>query len=543
MTPDAAPAGGEPRAAETAAWRVGGPLLLLVLGLPLFFYRLGGYSVVNGDEALYHSVAAHMVATGDWIRIEFAGQHRVYDTFMNAPTQYWARAALIALFGDNLWTMRALAAACGLLSVLATHRLVRWLADGPTALLAGLLQLTTLQFVYLHCARTGELDSAVALLFTLTAYLFLRAVEEGRSFVPHHLCLALLLTLKVPVVAMPLGAELAWLALTPSARGAFRRYALTGLAVVPLGLLWHAVRAGFLWDEFREVVLKMGGEASGAEGTGDRTGGPLSNLAFYGEKLLFGAFPHALALPFALASLLVRRTEPAERRRWLLVLAFAAAVWLFFVLVSKRYPWYVLPSVPFLCAVLASWITRLVRRPAAPAGVAAVAAVVALVLWLRVDLAGFNPFATTASRAPMETAWRAAGGLDPRLGAALSAAVLAGLGLVLARGSAARSRGGGRVLAGVLLAALLALAAARVVLPLRFAGFQSPMARLASRLDADRAAGRPPRYPIPVRESGHFKAKYYFGADHRIVVAGGRDGVHFWLHPLDARPADPPRRR
>ena len=81
-------------------------LVLTLLGLPLLFYGLGDYSVVNGDEAFYHSVSRNMVKSGDWTRLEFTGEHRIYDTFMNAPVQYWVRAAVISVFGDSYWTMR-----------------------------------------------------------------------------------------------------------------------------------------------------------------------------------------------------------------------------------------------------------------------------------------------------------------------------------------------------------------------------------------------------------------------------------------------------
>ena len=65
------------------------PALLLVgLVTPLLFYGLGRYSVVNGDEAIYHAVAVHMLESGDWLQLVFRGAVREYDTFMNAPLQY-----------------------------------------------------------------------------------------------------------------------------------------------------------------------------------------------------------------------------------------------------------------------------------------------------------------------------------------------------------------------------------------------------------------------------------------------------------------------
>jgi 4-amino-4-deoxy-L-arabinose transferase-like glycosyltransferase len=48
----------------------GGPqaiflLVLVPFALVIFFFRLGSYSLVNGDEAFYQAVAEAMVDSGD----------------------------------------------------------------------------------------------------------------------------------------------------------------------------------------------------------------------------------------------------------------------------------------------------------------------------------------------------------------------------------------------------------------------------------------------------------------------------------------------
>ena len=115
--------------------------VLLVLCVPVILVGLGSYSVVNGDEAVYHAIAARMVESGNWFALEFKGEPRIYDTLMNAPLQYWARAALISVFGDNTWTMRILSALFGVATVLVTYRLVLIVSDRRAAFLSGLIQL------------------------------------------------------------------------------------------------------------------------------------------------------------------------------------------------------------------------------------------------------------------------------------------------------------------------------------------------------------------------------------------------------------------
>src|SRR5262245_2899254 len=93
--------------------------VLAALCLPVFFWGLGRYGIVNQDEAFYQAVAERMVQSGDWLRLDFRGEPRFFDSFLNSPLPHWLRAALIALFGSNLWTMRVLSAAAGAGSVLA----------------------------------------------------------------------------------------------------------------------------------------------------------------------------------------------------------------------------------------------------------------------------------------------------------------------------------------------------------------------------------------------------------------------------------------
>ena len=83
-----------------------------VVSAAFLFVGLGRYGVVNIDEGIYHGIAERMVETGELHRLDFRGERRVYDTFLNAPLHYWARAGLIATLGSNGFTMRAVSAPC-----------------------------------------------------------------------------------------------------------------------------------------------------------------------------------------------------------------------------------------------------------------------------------------------------------------------------------------------------------------------------------------------------------------------------------------------
>ena len=197
--------------------------VLTLLSVPVIFYGLGDYGLVNGDEGVYHSISRNMLESGNWWRLEFTGEHRVYDTFMNSPLQYWLRGNVIRVLGDNYWSMRISSAVFAWLSVLALFTLVWWMATPRAAFLAALAQLTTFQFIYQHGARTGELEPFVCFLLIAAALTFLRGIFEGRSFALHVLCIGLLANFKMPLVILPLLADLAFFAVASEHRPHLRR--------------------------------------------------------------------------------------------------------------------------------------------------------------------------------------------------------------------------------------------------------------------------------------------------------------------------------
>ncbi len=491
------------------------PALLMLLSAGLICFRLGSYSLVNGDEAIYHAIAQQMVASGDWLTLDFKGENRVWDTLMNAPIQYWARAAAISVFGDSLWTARILSALCGVAGIAMTYRLVLHLSNRRTAFAAGVVQLTTLQFVYLHSARTGELDAALSLLITATAYQFIRAVEGRRSFVAHHLCLVLILNLKTFTVAIPLIAELCCFALLPALRPRLRDWLLCSAWMLPLGLAWHATQIALLFDPIVQVVEEMGSKAAGELGLAARI---WSNTTYYASTLLFGAFPWALVYPLALAGAAAPRHRDSEGWRWTVLLIFIAALFAFYLPIAERNRWYVVPAYPLLAALVARWFFALAARRSSLPELAGLALVASLALCLEVGATSFNPFAEQANRIAMETRWRSLP-VAPLAALALAATALTGLGVfVRSRFPAADAR-----LQTALLALLLfGIGSLRVASPFAFLGHQSEMAQIRQRIDASRAAGREPTTPIQVGEPLGGRARFYFADDFDLVPVRSR---------------------
>jgi 4-amino-4-deoxy-L-arabinose transferase-like glycosyltransferase len=145
-----------------------------------------------------------MLASGNFLELRSGGAVYVYDTFANAPLQYWARAGVASVLGKSMLSMRILSALSALLAVLVTYRLVLYLGGRRAGLAAGIVLITSFQFLYLHSARTGELEPTVCLLLVSCALLFIRTIDEpSRHWWPHHLLLAVLFNLKAPIVVIP----------------------------------------------------------------------------------------------------------------------------------------------------------------------------------------------------------------------------------------------------------------------------------------------------------------------------------------------------
>ncbi|MBW2273653.1 MAG: glycosyltransferase family 39 protein [Deltaproteobacteria bacterium] len=523
-------------------------LLLVLLALPLVVWGLGSYSVVNGDEAIYHGIAESMARSGNAFVLELRGQPRLYDTWMNAPIQYWARSLLISLFGSSAWTMRILSALFAIAAVLATQRLGSYVADRRSGFFAGLALLTTLHFVYLHGARTGELEPALLFFFAVAALLFMIGVERGGGWWAHHLCLFALFSLKLPIVIIPLAAELAFFALCPRAREHFGAWVKTGCVLLPFGLAWHLGQTLLRWDEFTAVIADMRANASGSSQQGP--GASFYGLAgYYARTVLFGAFPYSLAYPVALLAVLWRseRGLAPERDRWRICALYLLAIVGFFLCVSQHYRWYIMPAYPFLSVFLGAWLSRLFDERPRALTLGAVALVASLAFWLRAGGAEYNPFAKAAVGISMWTPWRSLAALpdlDPRLGVVLLALALAGLLFGL------RALGSERfpsIIGAIVAALLLGFGTLRVVQPLAYLGYESELSKIRRDLAERREAGRPIAHPFDLPKANHFIVLYYFAEDFDISMQRNPSAspldVTYRLHAKGTRPGRAPQRR
>ncbi|MBW2290850.1 MAG: sulfatase-like hydrolase/transferase [Deltaproteobacteria bacterium] len=433
--------------------------------------------------------------------------------------------------------MRLHAAVFGLLSVLALHQLVRRISTPRAAFFSGLALLTSYQFVYKHSARTGEAETLVCFALIMTAWSFVSAVFDGRSFVWHFVWVAILANLKSPLILIPLIAGAGHLMLSAESRPLMRRW-ISGMWVLPLGLLWHIGQLFYIGAEGQAALFAMFQKLSAGE-TGAESGPRWwFNLTHYAKVTLYGAFPYSIAYPLALLGLVRADRDPLQDRKLGVLALYVAVIYGFFLLVRSHHPWYVLPALPFLSALLGIWLDR-IPSGQSPRWIRASVIVVA-VLTAGVQIVQHNPFAVRGLIPSYSLVqWRSFAPYPSIMVLLVVAAVT----------YAALQWSPKRVLPGLGDRALAIIALIlfgsglwRVLEPLADVDYQSDIARLKIELDAKRGRGETIEYPIRVPTRGFFMVRYYFGDEYEIVETPGNAnrGFRYLLIGEGSTPHMPP---
>ena len=497
-------------------------VILCSLAIPFIFLGIGQYGVVGTDEAFYQDIALGMLARGDFLELRSGGGVYVYDTFANAPLQYWARAGVAAILGKSMLSMRILSAISALLAVLVTYRLVLYLGGRRAGFVAGVVLMTSFQFLYLHSARTGELEPTVCLLLVSSAFLFIRNIDDvSRQWWPHHLLLAVLFNLKAPIIAIPVAAELVAFAVISSARPRFAGWLGWGCAVLPVATLWHGYQALQYPEQVRGVFTAVGHQMAGDFAVGPN-GGVSGRLLYYGERLLFGSFPYALIYPLALVSA-GRNLLPgsgdnvAKSRGNRILLVYLLTVFAFYLGISKVGPWYIVHAYPFLAALVGLYLGgERINRDQSWYQLAVWGAVLSLLFWLAPEITGYNPFSADAYVIPMLTQWRTVPLISPEWGLpTLALLIFAGLMAWKKRAQEFPSTS----LAPMIFVLFIGYAAIRCLVPLAYTQHLSPIAALNADLEERVSAGSPLPFPVDVPRAHPWIVNYYFYQDFRLRVS------------------------
>ena len=326
-------------------------LPLLGLGLPIFLLGLGSPALYDPHESLYAEIARDMVVRGDWLTPHLNGT-RYLD---KPPLFYWLIAISYTVFGVSEFSARLPIALAGLGGVLVTWGIGRYLFDGRSGALAGLVLTTSVG--YFVFSRQLLPDMVFACFTALSFYGFLRAGEHDRAREPWSLLayagLALAVMTKGFVGLFPLVVLTTYRLLDSSF------YALRGLRSLWGGLLfclltvpWHLIigwqHEGYFWHYFvNEHFLRFLGQRY-----------PLDfislPLPIFFLVLFLWLLPWSPYLALAMPRQRPQLGKPLSREAagHLLILLWASMFLLFFAMSRARLPQYCLPAMPALALLI-----------------------------------------------------------------------------------------------------------------------------------------------------------------------------------------------
>jgi 4-amino-4-deoxy-L-arabinose transferase-like glycosyltransferase len=331
-------------------------LLLGLLCLGLFGWRLGSSTLPNPDESRYAEIPREMLATGDWVTPRLNG----VNYFEKPPLVYWAVAASQSILGANEWAMRAVPALFALGGVLLAYATTRRLYGRDAGLAAGLVLTTAL--LYFALARILLLDMVVSVLMSAALSCFILGVQEpaGRRrrwlFYGLYASMALATLTKGLIGFLVTGAVMfLWLLVFNQWRRLRPFYLPTGaLLFLALAAPWHVLAAlrnetwahrYFVYEHWQRFTSPAASRP-----------GP---WWYFIPIVLAGLFPWTgflwPALRAALRGGWSARKENANA--WFFV-TWAAFIFLFFSKSHSKLPPYILPMFPPLAVLIGVWLAR-----------------------------------------------------------------------------------------------------------------------------------------------------------------------------------------
>lgn len=148
-------------------------IFFLLLFSPLFFYNLGGVSLVDFDEAWWAEVARNILVRKDPFVLFFNES----PIFFHPPFGYSLIALSQLIFGVGEFASRFPSALLGLGSVILTYLIGRNLFNRIVGVTGSLMLVSSVWFILR--ARSGNLDAIFLFMFLLTIYFFVKSQKHS----------------------------------------------------------------------------------------------------------------------------------------------------------------------------------------------------------------------------------------------------------------------------------------------------------------------------------------------------------------------------
>jgi 4-amino-4-deoxy-L-arabinose transferase-like glycosyltransferase len=141
----------------------------------IWFYALGGRTLVPSDEGRYAEMAREMAATGDFITPRLNG----IKYFEKPPLQTWMNALSFKAFGLGEWQARLWTGLCGLFGIMLVAYAGRRVFGERVGLVAGAVLASS--FLWAAMGHLNTLDMGLAAMMTLALCALLLAQRNDAA--------------------------------------------------------------------------------------------------------------------------------------------------------------------------------------------------------------------------------------------------------------------------------------------------------------------------------------------------------------------------
>lgn len=366
-------------------------LVLLTVGIAVFFTNLGTAKLWDRDEPRNAGCASEMMERGDWIVPIFNDELRAQKPVL----LYWLMMTAYTVFGVNEFGARFWSAALAIGSVLATYFIGRRLFDARVALLGSIILATTVMFDV--AGRAATPDSVLIFCGTMSLMIFVRSVFRGpieeedvdklrwfptdlKSIIGIYVCLGLGTLAKGPIgFLLPMAIMGMFMLIMRAATVEVGPNRLANYARTVWNTInpWHFLKTVWAMQPFVAVLVILAIAAPWYVWVGLRTEGDFlerffltENIArattamenhsgglwYYPATILLGFFPWSVfAFPIALFVWRKLRSVPDARTRaaFSFLLCWVCVQVGLFSLASTKLPSYVTPCYPALALLTA----------------------------------------------------------------------------------------------------------------------------------------------------------------------------------------------
>ncbi len=150
---------------------------LALLALVLCLARVAGQPL-DGDPAMYATIARTIARTGEWVHLTFNG----VPYFNKPPLHFWMNALLFRLIEPTTFAACLLPGLLGVVDALLVYALCRaTLAEWPTAFAASLVYITTPEVV--HWSRGVHMETLLTFWVLIGLFAAFRSVADPRAAV------------------------------------------------------------------------------------------------------------------------------------------------------------------------------------------------------------------------------------------------------------------------------------------------------------------------------------------------------------------------